>query len=124
YACPGDGGTFNNHPSAGGLARPKILGARNGGPGSSGNPGLLVGVLGPRSSQLFPTAAIDKLGNIVVAWYDNRRGLTNADGHFLLDVFARYSTDGGGSRAPPLPGNDPNNPLHPAPGGPLRPTPT
>jgi len=30
-----------------------------------------------------------------VAWYDNRRGLTNANGTFRLDVFATYSTDGG-----------------------------
>jgi hypothetical protein len=30
------------------------------------------------SSALFPNAAIDQFGNIVVAWYDNRRGLTNS----------------------------------------------
>src|SRR5262249_5427448 len=29
------------------------------------------------SSALFPNAAIDQNGDIVVAWYDNRRGLTN-----------------------------------------------
>ena len=47
------------------------------------------------SFQLFPTAAIDQNGNIVVAWYDNRRGLTNSGGDYKLDVFARYSTDSG-----------------------------
>jgi hypothetical protein len=47
------------------------------------------------SFQLFPTAVIDPFGNLVVAWYDNRRGLTNSAGRFLLDVFAKYSTDGG-----------------------------
>jgi Peptidase M10 serralysin C terminal len=46
------------------------------------------------SFQLFPTAAIDQSGNIVVAWYDNRQGLTNSSGDYLLDVYARYSTDG------------------------------
>ena len=45
--------------------------------------------------QIFPNAAIDEFGNIVVTWYDNRRGLANANGHFLLDTFATYSTDGG-----------------------------
>jgi hypothetical protein len=47
------------------------------------------------SFQLFPTAAIDQSGDIVVAWYDNRRSLVNSNGHYFLDVFARYSTDGG-----------------------------
>lgn len=56
------------------------------------------------SFQLFATAAIDRFGNIVVAWYDNRRGLKNngadtiagtSDDNYLLDVYATYSTDGG-----------------------------
>jgi hypothetical protein len=56
---------------------------------------------GPANSfQLFPTASIDAFGNIVVAWYDNRAGATNAGGNFLLDVFATYSTDGGVTWAP------------------------
>ncbi len=51
---------------------------------------------GPNNSfQLFPAAAIDRFGNLVVAWYDNRRGLTNSAGRYLLDVFAKYSLDGG-----------------------------
>jgi hypothetical protein len=58
------------------------------------------------SSALFPTAAIDQNGDIVVAWYDNRRGLTNAAGHFKLDVYATYSTDGGLTFAPAFPVND------------------
>jgi hypothetical protein len=58
------------------------------------------------SSTLFPNAAIDQFGNIVVAWYDNRRGLTNAAGHFKLDVYATYSTDGGLTFAPAFPVND------------------
>jgi hypothetical protein len=58
------------------------------------------------SSALFPNAAIDQFGDIVVAWYDNRRGLTNAAGHFKLDVYATYSTDGGLSFAPAFPLND------------------
>jgi hypothetical protein len=58
------------------------------------------------SSTLFPNAAIDQFGNIVVAWYDNRRGLNNAAGHFMLDVYATYSTDGGLTFAPAFPVND------------------
>jgi hypothetical protein len=58
------------------------------------------------SSALFPNAAIDQFGDIVVAWYDNRRGLDNAAGHFKLDVYATYSTDGGLTFAPAFPVND------------------
>jgi hypothetical protein len=58
------------------------------------------------SSALFPNAAIDQFGDIVVSWYDNRRGLTNAAGHFKLDVYASYSTDGGLTFAPAFPVND------------------
>jgi hypothetical protein len=58
------------------------------------------------SSTLFPNAAIDQFGDIVVAWYDNRRGLTNSAGHFKLDVYATYSTDGGLTFAPAFPVND------------------
>jgi hypothetical protein len=58
------------------------------------------------SSTLFPNAAIDQNGDIVVAWYDNRRGLTNAAGDFKLDVYATYSTDGGLTFAPAFPVND------------------
>jgi hypothetical protein len=58
------------------------------------------------SSALFPNAAIDQNGDIVVAWYDNRRGLTNAAGHFKLDVYATYSTDGGLTFAPAFSVND------------------
>jgi hypothetical protein len=58
------------------------------------------------SSALFPNAAIDPFGDIVVAWYDNRRGLDNAAGHFKLDLYATYSTDGGLTFAPAFPVND------------------
>jgi hypothetical protein len=68
------------------------------------------------SFQLFPPAAIDQFGDIVVAWYDNRRGLTNSHGHFLLDVFATYSTDGGLTWATPFQVNQANQPFDPDPG--------
>jgi PKD repeat protein len=45
--------------------------------------------------QIMPAAAIDQQGNLAVTWYDTRRGLTNAAGDFLLDVFATVRTDGG-----------------------------
>ena len=62
---------------------------------------------GPSNSfQLFPTASIDRFGNLVVSWYDNRNGATNAGGNFLLDVFAKYSTDGGLTFSPSFKIND------------------
>jgi len=45
--------------------------------------------------QIFPTGAIDQDGNLMVFWYDNRLGQTNAAGNFLLDVYATVSRDGG-----------------------------
>ena len=46
--------------------------------------------------QVMPMAAIDyQTGCISVAYYDNRRGNTNAAGNFLLDVWMTTSTDGG-----------------------------
>src|SRR5439155_2590490 len=68
------------------------------------------------SFQLFTTAAIDPFGNLVMAWYDNRRGLTNGAGHFLLDVFAKYSTDGGLTWSDAFMVKDPSNPFDPDPG--------
>lgn len=74
-------------------------------------------VSGPSNSfQFFPTAAIDKSGVIVVAWYDNRRGLVNGNNRFKLDVMATYSTNGGGTWAPEFMVNDPGNPFDPDPG--------
>jgi subtilisin-like proprotein convertase family protein/Ca2+-binding RTX toxin-like protein len=63
--------------------------------------------------QIFPFAAIDAFGNLVLAWYDTRRGVTNGNGSFLLDVFATYSTDGGLSWVEPFMVNDPSNPFDP-----------
>ncbi len=82
------------------------------------------------SHQLFPFAAIDQFGNIVVAWYDTTRNLRNTfstgdgvpDGNgnptagtqkYMLDVFATYSTDGGATWATPFMVNDANNPFDP-----------
>jgi hypothetical protein len=73
-----------------------------------------VPVAGMDSSfQLFPTAAIDPFGDIVVAWYDNRDGNFNAAGHYLLDVYARYSTDGGLTWSPAFQVNDANHHFDP-----------
>jgi hypothetical protein len=47
------------------------------------------------SLQVYPTGAIDQLGNLVVAWWDTRRGFTNAAGSLLLDQYATVSRDGG-----------------------------
>ena len=44
--------------------------------------------------QAYPTGSIDQLGNLVVTWWDTRRGLTNAAGNFLLDQYATVSRDG------------------------------
>ncbi|HET7696707.1 MAG TPA: Ig-like domain-containing protein [Vicinamibacterales bacterium] len=45
--------------------------------------------------QAYPTGAIDQLGNLVVTWWDTRRGLTNAAGTLMLDQYATVSRDGG-----------------------------
>jgi hypothetical protein len=45
--------------------------------------------------QVFPTGASDQLGNLVLAWWDTRRGFTNAAGNLLLDQYATISRDGG-----------------------------
>jgi hypothetical protein len=45
--------------------------------------------------QLFPTAAIDQNGDVVVSWYSNQNNKINASGDDLLDVFAAYSVQGG-----------------------------
>lgn len=65
------------------------------------------------ADQVFPFAAIDEKGDIAVAWYDTRRGLTNGFGRLLLDVYATFSLDGGATWAPAFMVNDPNNPFDP-----------
>ena len=47
--------------------------------------------------QAYPSGAIDQLGNLVVTWWDTRRGLTNAAGTLMLDQYATVSRDGGES---------------------------
>ncbi len=60
----------------------------------------------PSRFSFFPTAAIDRNGDLAVAWYQNYRGATlepkNAHGHYLLDVYATYSSDGGTTWATPF----------------------
>jgi hypothetical protein len=63
--------------------------------------------------RLFPTAAIDPFGDILVCYYDNRRGRVNSSGRYELDVYGSYSTDGGLTFAPPFQINDPSNPFDP-----------
>jgi hypothetical protein len=107
YVIAADGGNFANDPSDVVIARSTNFGA----PGSWTRSFVDVGP--GITFQLFPTAAIDQQGNLVVAWYDNRRGLVNANGHFLLDVMARTSTDGGVSWSPAFQVNDDSNPFDP-----------
>jgi len=45
--------------------------------------------------QVYPTGASDQGGNLVITWWDARRGLTNAAGNLLLDQYATVSRDGG-----------------------------
>jgi FlgD Ig-like domain/HYR domain len=57
--------------------------------------------------QVMPTAGIDPhTGEIVAHWYDNRRGVLNSSGNFLLDVYASYSSDGGVTWSPGIRLND------------------
>ena len=52
--------------------------------------------------QLFPTASIDPVGDIVVSWYTNQSLVKNGSGDYLLDTYATYSVDGGQSWASPF----------------------
>ena len=72
---------------------------------------------GPSNSfQFFPNASIDQFGTIVVSWYTNASltmngggqflTATNGNGDFLLNVWARYSTDGGLTWSPAFQIND------------------
>ncbi len=63
-------------------------------------------VIAPPSSssvfQLFPTATIDAVGDIVVSWYTNQSGAKNAAGDYLLDTYATYSANGGATWQTPF----------------------
>jgi hypothetical protein len=80
------------------------------------------------NARMFPTAAIDKFGNIIVAYYDDRRLLLNPSGRLKLDVYAKYSTDGGITFSPAFPVDDQTwgvnttdgNIFDPDPGAPIR----
>ena len=67
----------------------------------------------PTALQVMPTAEIDQFGNIVVAWYDTRRGLFQGDQDARLDVFVTYSADGGTEWADAFRVNDDFNPIDP-----------
>ena len=45
--------------------------------------------------QVYPTGAVDQLGDIVITWWDTRRGFRNVGNNFLLDQYASVSRDGG-----------------------------
>jgi hypothetical protein len=109
-----------NDPSGGtGAPYSRVVFARSTDNGATWSTPQTNGIIAPFADtafQLFPTAAIDPFGDIVVAWYDNRRGLTNGSGHFLLDVYATYSTDGGLTWADPFQVTDDSNPFDPDPG--------
>lgn len=56
---------------------------------------------GGNSIQVMPSAAIDPdTGCITVSYYDNRNGAFNANGNFLLDLFATVSSNGGATFSP------------------------
>ncbi|HET9217515.1 MAG TPA: sialidase family protein, partial [Terriglobia bacterium] len=75
-------------------------------------------------AEFMPSASINADGDITVTWYDNRRHLTVADSlggtHFLLDLFAANSFDGGLTFTNPFQVNDPANAFDPERGAPDR----
>ncbi|MGH7139684.1 MAG: sialidase family protein, partial [Pirellulales bacterium] len=107
---PSNGGTSGN------LADLRIATSTN--YGSTWGPSQLLESGPGNSFQLFPAAAVDKFGDIVVTWYDNRNGAKNSSGDYLLDVFAKYSTDGGATWSPAVQINAPNDPFDPRNGAP------
>jgi hypothetical protein len=70
----------------------------------------------PNSFRFFPTANIDQWGDLVVTYYSNERGMKNAAGDYLLDLYSKYSTDGGATWSPEFMVNDPSDPFDPDPG--------
>jgi hypothetical protein len=74
--------------------------------GINGTWSTATSVIAPPSSssvfQLFPTASIGAVGDIVVSWYTNQSGVKNAAGDYLLDTYATYSVDGGQTWATPF----------------------
>jgi hypothetical protein len=65
--------------------------------------------------RVYPTASIDRFGDIVVAWYDNSRGNQNSTAFhdYLLDFYTIYSKDQGSTWSPSIQVNDNNNELDP-----------
>ncbi len=75
-------------------------------------------------SEIMPAAAIDESGRIAITWYDNRRHLTVPDSlggtHYLLDLSAATSNDGGLTFSAPFRVNDASNTFDPELGAPDR----
>jgi hypothetical protein len=63
-------------------------------------PPTQVGDAPPGTVQIMPSAATDGNGNLVVKWYDNRDGLTDAAGNYEFSVYATISRDGGNTWVP------------------------
>ena len=75
-------------------------------------------------SEIMPSASINSIGNLTVTWYDTRRHLTTGDSlggtHFLLDLSAATSFDGGLTFSSPIQVNDIANAFDPELGAPDR----
>jgi hypothetical protein len=73
-------------------------------------------------SEFMPAASIDADGNLAVTWYSNRRHRTVPDllggFHYLLDLYATTSMDGGLTFTAPVQINDPANTFDPERGAP------
>ena len=68
--------------------------------GQSWGPLSQVGAGPVGSGQYFARAAVDDSGTLVLYWYDDRAGNTDASGNYLLDVYATLSHDGGQTWVP------------------------
>src|SRR5262249_23216695 len=75
-------------------------------------------------TEIMPAAAIDPNGNLAVTWYTNRRHLTVPDAlggtHYLLDLDATTSFDGGLTFTASIQVNDAANTFDPERGAPDR----
>jgi len=54
------------------------------------------------SAQLMPTATIDANGDLLISWYSNQKGQTDAQGEWKLNTYAAFSTDGGQDWSAPV----------------------
>lgn len=69
--------------------------------GASWSPApIQIGAAQAQTIQLMPSASTDGNGNVLVKWYDNRDGLTDAAGNSEFNVYATMGSNSGSTWTP------------------------